>query len=179
MSDVGMLLNQAYNFNEKEDKAVEQFADQKSTTGEKKLKVIKIIFVILCIILIGELIAYRYVMPSFASPKVTIRGNQVYSAEEIASKFVPMNCTSWFDFDVEEGVAILLIPSSLATDNPKILPCPTKGKYFKLLLFSNLVICFNQSEGSLKLCFTDVLIPALLITNSLPLLLKPPLSVIK
>ena len=107
MSDVGMLLNQTYNFNQKEDRAVEEFVEPKSSSGDKKLKAIKIIFVILCVLLVGELIAYRYVLPSFASPKVTIRGNQVYSAEEIASKFVPMNCSSWFDFDVEEGVAIL------------------------------------------------------------------------
>lgn len=107
MSDVGMLLNQTYSFEEKEVQAVEEFSQEKSSSGDKKLKVIKVIFLILCVLLIGELIAYRYVLPSFASPKVTIRGNKVYSAEEIASKFVPMHCSSWFDFDVEEGVSIL------------------------------------------------------------------------
>ena len=107
MSDVGMLLNQTYNFNEGVNEEKDEIILTESKSGDKKLKVIKIIFLILCILLVGELIAYRYVLPSFASPKVTIRGNKVYSAEEIASKFVPMHCTSWFDFDVEEGVSIL------------------------------------------------------------------------
>ena len=98
MSDVGMLLNQTYNFNEGVNEEKDEIILTESKSGDKKLKVIKIIFLILCILLVGELIAYRYVLPSFASPKVTIRGNKVYSAEEIASKFVPMHCTSWFDF---------------------------------------------------------------------------------
>ena len=56
MSDVGMLLNQTYNFNQKEDRAVEEFVEPKSSSGDKKLKAIKIIFVILCVLLVGELI---------------------------------------------------------------------------------------------------------------------------
>ena len=42
-----------------------------------------------------------------SSPKLTISGQNYYSAEEIARKLLPMNATSWLDFDVQKAVSIL------------------------------------------------------------------------
>ena len=46
-------------------------------------------------------------MPSFSSPKVTVTGQKDYTAEDIARMLLPMNSTSWFDFDVEQAVSLL------------------------------------------------------------------------
>ncbi len=82
-------------------------SDDAEAKTEKKIKVIKILFCILCILLIGELVVYKYIMPSFSSPKVTVSGQASYTAEEIAKMLVPMNSANWFDFDVNQAVAII------------------------------------------------------------------------
>jgi len=56
---------------------------------------------------VGELVAYKYVMPSFSNPRVTFTGQQNYTAEELARKLLKMNATNWFNFDVNQAVAIL------------------------------------------------------------------------
>lgn len=83
------------------------FENEKEIAVDRKIKIIKIVFFILCFVLIGELVFYKYIMPSFSSPKVTFSGQNMYSAEEIAMKLVPMNATNWFEFDVEQAVSIL------------------------------------------------------------------------
>ena len=75
--------------------------------GEKKLRAIKIIFGILCFFLVAELVIYKYVMPAFSSPKVTVSGQKLYTAEEIAEKLLPMNSTNWLNFNVSQAVSIL------------------------------------------------------------------------
>ena len=105
MSDVSLLVAEEYLEND----YFLSDGDENSpeNKAEKKIKLIKVIFCVLCFALLCELIIYKYVMPSFSSPKVTVIGQKDYSAEEIARMLLPMNSTSWFDFDVEQAVAIL------------------------------------------------------------------------
>ncbi len=112
MSDVGFIS--------KEDYVEEEFffdnvksASDADVEAEKKVRIIKVVFCILCVLLICELVVYKYIMPSFASPRVTVSGNSLYSAEEIARKLLPMNCSSWFDFDVDQAAAILSSESGI------------------------------------------------------------------
>lgn len=112
MSDIGLLLNDSFQFT-REDETVEKLSVKKEKSEDRKIKIVVIIFIILCILLAGELIVYKYLLPSFASPKVTVSGQKNYSAQEIASKLVPMNCTSWFDFDVEEAVSLISSESGI------------------------------------------------------------------
>ena len=105
MSDVSLLVAEEYLENDyflSED--MDSTAEGKT---EKKIKFIKTIFCVLCFALLCELVIYKYVMPSFSSPKVTVTGQKDYTAEEIARLLLPMNSTSWFDFDVDQAVAIL------------------------------------------------------------------------
>ena len=103
MSDFSLLMNGDSVFVENESlEAVE--GEKVADSSERKFKIIKIVFCILCFVLLGELIIYKYIMPVFESPKVTVNGQKNYSAEEIAIKLLPMNSTSWVDFDVEEAV---------------------------------------------------------------------------
>lgn len=117
MSDIGLMLGDDYNYSD-ENFSFEKMTEKKSEKGDKNIKILKVVFFILCILLIGELVAYKYVMPLFASPKVTVTGQKMFTAEEIAMKLLPMNSTSWLDFDVDEAVAIL--SSEPAIDNVKI-----------------------------------------------------------
>ena len=105
MSDVSLLVADEYL---KENYFLSDDYDGSSDgKTEKKIKFIKVIFCVLCFALLCELVIYKYIMPSFSSPKVTVTGQKEYTAEEIARLLLPMNSTSWFDFDVEQAVALL------------------------------------------------------------------------
>ena len=104
MSDVSLMVAEEYLEN---DYFLSGEYDSSDNKAEKKIKLIKVIFCVLCFALLCELIIYKYVMPSFSSPKVTVTGQKDYTAEEIARMLLPMNCSTWFDFDVEQAVALL------------------------------------------------------------------------
>lgn len=111
MSDMGLLINEDLNFSTQKynnNKNSSYNAEGKEdASSDKVIKIIKTLFVILLIFLIAELLVYKFVMPCFSSPKVTLKGQNAYSPEEIAMKLLPMNSSSWLDFDVEQAVAIL------------------------------------------------------------------------
>ncbi len=105
MGNIGVLMN---NVETTEPVSMSQFeVTNKEEGGEKKLRAIKIVFGILCFFLVAELVIYKYVMPAFSSPKVTVSGQKLYTAEEIAEKLLPMNSTNWLNFNVSQAVSIL------------------------------------------------------------------------
>jgi len=104
MSDVSLLVAEEYLEN---DFFLSEEYEGSDGKAERKIKFIKVIFCVLCFALLCELVIYKYVMPSFSSPKVTVTGQKDYTAEEIARMLLPMNSTSWFDFDVEQAVSLL------------------------------------------------------------------------
>ena len=105
MSDVSLLVTDEYLENDYF--LSDDFDGNSDSKTERKIKFIKVIFCVLCFALLCELVIYKYIMPSFSSPKVTVTGQKEYSAEEIARLLLPMNSSSWFDFDVEQAVALL------------------------------------------------------------------------
>lgn len=112
MSDLGMLVSEDY----ADMKINSDYTDDRTNEhSDKKVRIIKVVFCILCIALFAELVIYKYVMPSLSSPKVTVSGQNIYGAEEIAMKLLPMNSTNWFDFDVNQAVAILSSESGIET----------------------------------------------------------------
>ncbi|MBP5519528.1 MAG: FtsQ-type POTRA domain-containing protein [Treponema sp.] len=111
MSDVSLLV--AEDYLEKDYFLSEEYDASVNEKSERKIKFIKVIFCVLCFALFCELIIYKYVMPSFSSPKVTVTGQQNYSAEEIARLLLPMNSSNWFDFDVEHAVSLLSSESGI------------------------------------------------------------------
>ena len=108
MGNIGVLMNDTQTT--VENVPLTRFSTEsahKEENGDKKIKIIKIVFGILCFFLVAELIIYKYVMPAFSSPKVTVSGQKLYTAEEIAEKLLPMNSTNWVNFNVGEAVSIL------------------------------------------------------------------------
>lgn len=110
MSDVSLMVAEEYLEN---DFFLSEEYESADSKAEKKIKLIKVIFCVLCFALLCELVIYKYVMPVFSSPKVTVTGQKEYSAEEIARLLLPMNSTSWFDFDVEQAVSLLSSESGI------------------------------------------------------------------
>lgn len=111
MSDMRVLVTDDYL-----DKDYFLNADNEAEAAEKadrKIKFIKVLFCLLCVLLIGELVVYKYIMPSFSSPKVTVTGQNNYSAEEIARMLLPMNSSNWIDFDINQAVAIISSESGI------------------------------------------------------------------
>ena len=110
MSDISYLAEDEYL--EKDYFVEEDFSAEEEKT-DKKMRVIKIIFGILCAILVAEFCLIKFVKPSLSSPKVTITGTSRYTPEELASLLLPMNSNTWFDFDVDRAVSILSAESGI------------------------------------------------------------------
>ena len=69
MGNIGVLMNGADSSAVTETVSLGKFdTEKKEDSGEKKIKVIKAVFGILCFFLIAELVIYKYVMPAFSSP---------------------------------------------------------------------------------------------------------------
>ena len=108
MGNIGVLMNDAVNLEETVPLGrFKEETERKEENGDKKIRVFKVIFGILCFFLVAELVIYKYVMPAFSSPKVTVSGQKLYTAEEIAEKLLPMNSSNWVNFNVGEAVALL------------------------------------------------------------------------
>jgi len=113
MSDLGLLVSDDYLEKDYFLDTEIKLRDEEQEKAEKKVRIIKVIFCILCFLLVGELVVYKYVMPSFSSPKVTVSGQKNYSAEEVARMLLPMNSTTWFNFNVNQAAAIISSESGI------------------------------------------------------------------
>ena len=82
-------------------------SNDSSGKTEKKIKIIKVIFVILCLVLVGEFVYYKVIMPGFSTPKITVAGQQKFSAQEIGQMILPMCNDNWHTFDVEKANALI------------------------------------------------------------------------
>lgn len=51
-------------------------SNDSSGKTEKKIKIIKVIFVILCLVLVGEFVYYKVIMPGFPSRKSQFQDNR-------------------------------------------------------------------------------------------------------
>ena len=112
MSDISYLAEDEYGDKDFFLEEANEFSEDDEKT-DKKMRVVKIIFGILCVILVAEFCLIKFVKPSLDSPKVTISGVSNYTAEELATLLLPMNSKTWYDFDVERAVNILSAESGI------------------------------------------------------------------
>ncbi len=103
MSDFSLLAEEDNEFIDKEQYLKEE-SEQKT---DKKIIVVKVIFFILCFILLAEFVAYKYVVPLFGSPKINVSGQKNYSLQQISNKLAQMDTSSWLKFDVNKAVSLL------------------------------------------------------------------------
>lgn len=92
-------------------------ADLDSAKAEEKARRKNRFLAIACLVgvtlLFGEFITAKVIKPSMSSPKVTVTGQENYTAQEIAVKLLPLNATSWWNFDVKKAVNILSSDASI------------------------------------------------------------------
>lgn len=103
------------------------FFDSDSASDERRsdkvTKVVKIIVAILIFALFLEIMIYKFIVPSHDLPRVNISGNNFYSSEEIAEYLRSMNCTSFYDFDVDSALSILSsVPGIKNAEIKKVFP---------------------------------------------------------
>ena len=114
MSDFSLNLDDDF-FNS------ESVSDEKRS--DKVTKVVKIIVAILIFALFLEIMVYKFIVPSQGVPRVNISGNNFYSSEEIAGYLRSMNCTSFYDFDVDSALSILCsVPGIKDAEIKKVFP---------------------------------------------------------
>lgn len=113
MSDIGLLLNNEFKFVKTEDSKGKVENSTKDNSNSSKLKVLGIVFFVVLFLICIEFFVYKFFLPSVASPKITVSGQKNYTPQEIASLLIPMNCTSWFDFDVEQAVSLICTESGI------------------------------------------------------------------
>ena len=102
MSDAGFYLGNESFLDE-----LEIDTKSREEISDRKYKFIVIAFIVLCCLLLGEFVIYKYIKPSLSSPKVTVSGQVTMTAEEIGMKLLSMNSRDWFSFDVEKAASIL------------------------------------------------------------------------
>lgn len=102
MSDVGLLLDDERFFEEDE----LNFA-KNDAANERRFAIIKVVFFILLMLLIGEIITYKCIIPITGSPKIIIGGQKNYTANEIGSKLLSLDSSSWLKFNVEDAAVLL------------------------------------------------------------------------
>lgn len=106
MSDLSVLSTEDYLDKDYFLSADINNADSTEKT-EKKVRIIKIIFAVLCLLLAGEFIYYKLIMPGFASPKITVSGQKNYTAQDIGQMLLSMSNENWHTFDIEHASAII------------------------------------------------------------------------
>jgi len=93
-------------------------ADRDSAKAEEKARRKNRFLAIACLVgvtlLLGEFLTAKVIKPSMSSPKVTVTGQENYTAQEIAVKLLPINATSWWNFDVKKAVSILSQDASIS-----------------------------------------------------------------
>ena len=112
MSDLSLLVSDYSDLEDDKTDLDEFFSDVEDTSSQaaasdKKVRAIKIIFAILCFLLAAELVVYKYILPSFSSPKISVTGLSAYTPEDFAEKLMPFSTANWFDFDVDQAASLI------------------------------------------------------------------------
>jgi cell division protein FtsQ len=104
MSDISMTGFDESNFS----------ASTYNNNADRKTKAVKIIFLVLCALLLLEVVVYKIIMPSMRMPEIKFRGAKTYTAAELSEIISPLNGTNWFTFDTRKAEDMLA--SSAAID---------------------------------------------------------------
>jgi cell division protein FtsQ len=78
-----------------------------ASSSDKKMKILFIVFLVLCTAFFLEIVVYKFVLPSMGKPKIIYNGEQRISVDQLSTLLTPMKNLSWFAFSPEEAVSIL------------------------------------------------------------------------
>lgn len=114
MSDFGIYVTEEF-LDDDKIKNTEERVSKEKDANSTKIKVIKILFWVLLAFIICEFVGVKVIAPLFKSPKVTISGNSVYSAEEIAKMILPLDSTNLFSFDCDAAASLISAQDGIET----------------------------------------------------------------
>ena len=80
---------------------------KESVMADKKVKVLKIIVFILCILLLIEAVLYTFVIPSLVPAKISFSGFKNISEDAAREKIQQINTLTWMQFDTNKAVNVL------------------------------------------------------------------------
>lgn len=85
----------------------------KFKSDEGKLRIVKIIFLILCFLLLLEVIAYKMILPAMRYPKITFDGFSMYTEQDLQNVLYPLSDQSWLHFKSSQAASLLLATSGI------------------------------------------------------------------
>lgn len=74
---------------------------------DKNLSTLKIIFAVLCMLLVFEGIAYKFIIPLTRYPKIVISGTKTYSEQELVQSLYASQNVSWFSFNAAKAASLV------------------------------------------------------------------------
>jgi len=80
---------------------------KENVMADKKVKVLKIIVLILCILLLIEAVLYTFVIPSLVPAKISFSGFKNISEDAAREKIQQINTLTWMQFDTNKAVNVL------------------------------------------------------------------------
>ena len=86
---------------------------KESDSDEKKIRIIKIVFFVLCFLLLVEAAVYKCVMPARRLPKISFMGLHSYTQEQLLQTLEPLSQQNWLRFDSAQAVSILSSVSAI------------------------------------------------------------------
>lgn len=110
MSDMSLFYEDVEVFLEESEKNSQKVEDRE----RRKNKFLAVACLLGVFLLMGEFLTAKVIKPSMSSPRVTVSGQQNYTAQDIAIKLLPINAKSWWSFDVKKAVSILSSEPAIA-----------------------------------------------------------------
>ena len=80
---------------------------KEKSKSDKHLELLKVVFAILCGLLIVEAVSYKMIIPLTRYPKIIVKGNVNYSEQEIAQVLYSNQTGSWFKFNTAYSASLL------------------------------------------------------------------------
>jgi cell division protein FtsQ len=78
-----------------------------SKTQDKRISILKVLVLILCVLLLFEAILYMLVIPCLAPAKVQFSGLTTLSSDEMMGMLNTMNAKTWMQFDTGKAVSLI------------------------------------------------------------------------
>lgn len=100
-------LNFEYITSEEEKIAKERARDAKFA----RLTKIVVTLILLCAFI--EVALWKFILPSVASPLVSVTGQETFTARQIVALLRPLNVTNWFAFNIDKAVALICNNSAI------------------------------------------------------------------
>lgn len=100
-------LNFEYITHEEEEIAKSRARDAKFA------RLIKIVVTLILLCALIEVALWKFILPSVASPLVSVTGQESFSAREVVSLLRPLKATNWFAFNIDKAIALICNNSAI------------------------------------------------------------------